>query len=153
MSTVAAYVRLPQSHTNSRACICKWSCSSFLPSPKFSTEQLTGKWHSLRLTITVKVVSHGKIRKLTVMLVLFLIFSFAHDSIFAANALTRFPSPACSQQKSIYLSISKEALMLSAVAAAPCPGRCSDPACPHSFTVHSSGFGSKEHPSFGEQRG
>lgn len=35
----------------------------------------------------------------------------------------------------------------------PCPGRASGLTCPHSFAVHPSGFGSKEHPSFREQRG
>lgn len=57
------------------------------------------------------------------------------------------------QQKLIYLSTSQGGLSLSALAEARCPGGGSDLACLHSFTVHSPGFGSKEHPPFREQRG
>lgn len=149
MSTGTADGQLPRPHTHSWDCICKCGCSCFLPSPKFAAEQLTGKWRSLRLLITVQVISHRNIRKL-----LRLAYSpscFLFCTIFAADSHTHFPSLTCSQQKFIYLSTSKEGLMLSTLAAARCPG--SDLVCPHSFTVHSSGFGSKEHPSFREQRG
>lgn len=60
----------------------------------------TGKWHSLHLPITDKVMSHTNIRQLTKPWLLpQVIFSF--DTIFA-DSHTYFPSLTCSQQKFIY---------------------------------------------------